>query len=203
MSSPLFKAKRRIILASGSPRRRELLKDHFDLKVLVPKTDEEPLRGERPRPYLNRVSLNKWRACLQQFPSHFKGAPQVLISADTVVVLNGKILGKPESKKHATYMLSQLSGKRHRVITAVCCGWSHGEPQVREVTTFVTFRKLSERDLTIYLETGEWKDKAGAYGIQGQALKLVRRLEGSLSNVVGLPLDESLRLIVKTLSRRR
>ncbi len=195
------KSLERIILASGSPRRRDLLKNDFALSIRVPETDESPRRAESPRVYVKRVALNKWRACLLQFGKEFQGGAKIVVSADTIVVLGSRILGKPSSRADAVEMLSRLSGRKHRVITAVCCGWSDQRPKMALVTSFVRFRALAQADINAYLKTGEWRDKAGAYGIQGKALSLVDRLEGSLSNVVGLPLQETKNLIVKLRSR--
>ncbi len=197
------KVHQKIVLASGSPRRRELLKDHFALTIRVPQTDESPRRAESPNVYVRRVALNKWRACLQQFPRDFQGGAKIVVSADTIVALGSRILGKPRSRADAVEMLSRLSGRKHRVITAVCCGWSDQKPKTVQVTSFVSFRELSPDELNAYLKTGEWRDKAGAYGIQGKASRLVDRLEGSLSNVVGLPVQETKSLIVKLHSRPR
>jgi septum formation protein len=191
------------VLASGSPRRRDLLKDHFSLAIRVPQTDESPRKGESPLAYVRRVARNKWRACLVQFPREFQGGAKIVVSADTIVALGSRILGKPRSRGDAVEMLSQLSGRKHRVITAVCSGWSDQEPKIVQVTSFVRFRNLSQDELNAYLKTGEWRDKAGAYAIQGKAFRLVDRLEGSLSNVVGLPVQETKSLIVKLLSRPR
>jgi septum formation protein len=171
----------RLILASASPRRAELLRAagiEFDVRPAA--VDESILPGESPERYVRRVAEAKADAVFEP------GVPAVL-SADTVVVIGGRILGKPDDVQEATAMLRLLSGQTHEVVTGVCLV-SGGHGQVTRVDrTRVEFAPLTERELDWYVASGEPMDKAGAYAIQGRASRFVRRIEGSYSNVVGLP----------------
>lgn len=169
-----------LILASQSPRRRELL-GLFDLPftVRVADVDETMDPALPPQEEVARVSLAKARA-VERDPE------DIVIAADTIVVLDGKILGKPRDEADALGMLQSLSGRTHQVMTGftVCRGdrfVSHTE------ITDVTFRTLSEKDISAYLATGDYRDKAGAYGIQNGAALFVEKLCGDYFNVVGLP----------------
>jgi septum formation protein len=179
----------RLILASQSPRRRELLAGlGIALEIRPARTDESVLPGEPPRAYVARVAREKARAV--------PGA--VVLAADTAVVLGDEILGKPGDADDAARMLRALSGTRHEVLTAVCVRTS-GAAGVRErealVATEVRFRTLSDREIAWYVGTGEPLDKAGAYALQGAGGALVDGVAGSVSGVVGLPLAESLALL--------
>ena len=172
-----------IILASQSPRRKELL-ERMGIRSFtvmdsgVDEHEEEPLP---PEELVCRLSERKAEAVAQRAP-----AGAVVIAADTVVSLDGAILGKPADKLEAFRMLSTLSGARHQVHTGVTV-MRDGEKQVEHETTDVTFRELSEEEIEHYLATGEPMDKAGAYGIQGYGALLVERIEGDYYNVMGLP----------------
>lgn len=181
----------RLILASQSPRRRELLAGlGIELEVRPAATDESVHPGEHPRAYVARVAREKARA--------IPGA--VVLAADTAVVLGEEILGKPRDAADAARMLRDLSGTRHEVLTAVCVR-SAGAEGVRErealVGTEVRFRRLAEREIAWYVATGEPLDKAGAYALQGAGGALVESVTGSVSSVVGLPLVESLTLLAE------
>ena len=171
---------RRLILASASPRRRELLAQigvAFDLEVAD--VDE----GDDPR--VN--ALAKARAVVVRH----RGEDAVVLGADTEVVLDGEVLGKPADDAHARDMLTRLSGRTHSVVTAyalVDC--ISGDELVRAVETDVTFRPLTDDDIDAYVATGEPLDKAGAYGIQGRGAVLVDRIGGDYFTVVGLPLAD-------------
>ena len=175
----------RLILASRSPRRRELLRQAgLEFEVRPSSVEEVPAPGETPEAFARRAAHDK---ALVVAASQ---APDVLVlGADTVVVANHEILGKPVGPEDATRMLRLLSGVTHRVITGVCLvrASDHVEALTHE-TTFVTFRPLDEDEIQSYLASGEPFDKAGAYGIQGLASKFVTRVEGCYFNVVGLPL---------------
>lgn len=183
------KAKTRIVLASGSPRRRDLLESFFDLKIIVPKTSESRLAKETPRHYVQRVALKKWKKCASQIDR------SKVVAADTTVFLGQRIFGKARSANEARGFLTSLSGKKHFVATAVVVGWSDQKPKMSLVITSVTFRKLSSSEIDLYISSQEWKGKAGAYAIQGLASSFVQSLSGSLTNVIGLPLSETLSLI--------
>ncbi len=176
----------RFVLASASERRRSLLEQAgCRFEVRPSDVDERALPGERADRYAARVAADKARA----LPS---GLP--VLAADTVVALGGDIIDKPADADAARRALGLLSGARHEVHTAV-----HYRSGERErallVTTEVWFRRLRPSDIDAYLATGDWSDKAGAYGIQGAGGALVARLSGSYTNVVGLPLEETLALL--------
>ena len=182
----------KLILASSSPRRRELLHQigvSFDVKVAD--IDETPLQDEKPDQYVQRLALEKARKVAQNVSSPCLGS-------DTSVVLNGKIFGKPSDSNEAREMLEQLSGQSHQVMSAVAIveTTDSGErSDVVLVSTKVTFKKLTADQIDRYIATGEPADKAGAYGIQGKGALLVSGIEGSYSNVVGLPLTETAALL--------
>ena len=172
-----------IILASASPRRRELLGTLVSsFTIQKPETDETPLAGEDPQHLAERLAEEKVRA--------IECAPgTTVIAADTIVVLDHHILGKPSDDEEAFQMLSALSGKTHEVMTAVCVR-KDGRFIAFTVTTEVTFRPLTAAEIRTYIATGCPRDKAGAYAIQGGAAHMVQAIRGSYTNVVGLPLCE-------------
>jgi septum formation protein len=181
-----------IILGSSSPRRRELLGNlGLDFTIVKPETEEKPLPGEEPTVYVarNAREKNQW-ICDQVKRSHPQGA--LVISADTIVVVEDKLLEKPMSPTEAKDMLSMLSGKTHTVYTAVRIArvTSAGEEKVKEFTaaTEVLIKPLSGAEMDGYIETGEPFDKAGGYAAQGLGSFMVQEIRGSFSNVVGLPL---------------
>lgn len=179
----------RLILGSASPRRRELLLQLGLVPdcVRVPDIDERPLRGELPRPYCARMAREKADA----LPA---AADEVVLCADTTVALGRRILGKPESAGEAAEFLLALSGRRHRVITAVAVRRGARLWQ-RAVETVVKVKPLSDRELNAYLASGEWQGKAGAYAIQGRFGAFIPWLQGSFTGVVGLPLAETAHLL--------
>jgi septum formation protein len=173
------------VLASRSPRRRELLASAGYFPEVVPvDIDETPRPGESPERYVVRVAQEKVEACRRTEP---------VLAADTTVILDGRSIGKAESPDEAQRWLRELSGRTHIVRTAVVLRVDRLLWDV--VATAVTFRELKDADIARYIETGEPFDKAGAYGIQGHGGALVERVEGSYTNVVGLPLTETLRLL--------
>ena len=184
-----------IILASGSPRRRDLLASaSITVDVQPSQIPEERRADEAPVDYALRMALEKCEAVAAA--AHASGDRRPVLGADTIVVLDGQVLGKPTDRQDASTMISSLSGRAHEVVTAYCL--RHGERQVLEaVTTEVRFRALSSTEIAHYLDGGEWRDKAGAYGIQGQAAHMAREVHGSYSNVVGLPLAQ----VVEALKR--
>lgn len=172
----------RLVLASQSPRRMELLRNAgFEFEVRAPEVDETPRPAEPPRDYAIRVACQKATAV----PS---GENEIILSADTVVVVNGEMLGKPSDVEEARQMLRKLSGRMHTVITAICLR----APQ-KTVTdleeTRVWFDYLTDQEIDEYVATGEPMDKAGGYAIQGLASKFIPRIEGCYFNVVGLPIS--------------
>lgn len=174
----------RLVLASASPRRRELLaRAGFQFEVRPASLDEAPLAGEPPEEYAGRVARDKaLNVGAQVEPGN------LVLGADTIVVAGDEILGKPEDAADAVRMLRILSGNSHRVITGVCLVSAPVEVKaLTHETTIVTFRSLDEEEIENYVASGEPLDKAGAYGIQGLASKFVARVEGCYFNVVGLP----------------
>lgn len=182
-----------MILASGSPRRRELL-DQIGVSYQVQPADidETPGDNEPARDYVMRMALTKARAIAHRYPS------QPVLGADTIGELHGQILVKPMDEADAARILSAMSGSTHQVMTAIALAQNmDGELKEQSLTvvTQVRFRTLSEDDIRAYIATQEPMDKAGAYGIQGMGAVLVDHIEGSYSNVVGLPLAETARLL--------
>ncbi|SLN54503.1 Maf-like protein YhdE [Roseovarius litorisediminis] len=179
----------RLILGSGSPRRRELLAQIGVVAddIRPPDIDETPLKAELPRPYCVRMAREKAWAVQAD-------ANDIVLSADTTVALGRRILGKPDNAGDAAEFLLSLSGRRHRVITAVAIrrGANLWE---QDVVTNVKMKRLSDEDLNAYLATGDWQGKAGGYGIQGPAGALIPWIQGSFTAVVGLPLAETAGLL--------
>ena len=173
----------KIILASQSPRRKELLERMGirDFETISPNVDESAFHGLPPEELVRRLSAEKAAAVAGK-----AGEDAIVIAADTVVALAGAVLGKPADELDAFKMLSALSGVRHQVYTGVtvCRG---GEKQTAHEVTDVTFRELSEREIEDYIATGEPMDKAGAYGIQGYGALLIQGISGDYYNVMGLP----------------
>ena len=193
---------KRIYLASRSPRRRELLKQigvPFELLLLREDlrrgadVDETPLPEESPGVYVLRVAQAKANMAIRQIA--LRGLPQKpALAADTTVVFDGGILGKPEDAGHAGRILRALSGREHQVLTAVAVALrDRVETQIS--VSSVWFRDLSDADIRRYCATGEPLDKAGAYGIQGRAGAFVTRINGSYSGIMGLPLAETAELL--------
>lgn len=178
------------VLASGSPRRRQLLADlGAACDAVSPDIDESVFPGERPRDYVERVSAAKAAAVRDRLDDD-----RLVLAADTCVVLDGQILGKPVDATEAGAMLRRLSGRTHWTTTGVTVagpGWA----ETVSVVTDVTFAALTADQIDWYVESGEPLDKAGAYGIQGLASAFVDRIDGSHSNVVGLPLVETVALL--------
>ena len=175
-----------LILASASPRRRELLHNAgLRFRVIPSQTAEEVRPGEAPRDYVRRTARDKARAVARGEPTAW------ILAADTIVEIDGQILGKPRDEADGRRMLGLLSGRQHRVMTAfVVLGTEHRVERL--VTSTVRFKPLSETQIGAYLASGEPTDKAGAYAIQGRGRALVADMQGSYTNVVGLPMDEVL-----------
>jgi septum formation protein len=179
----------RLILGSGSPRRAELLAQ-IGLRpdvVRPPEIDETPLDGEVPRVYCERVTATKV-AAIEARPD------DVVLCADTTVAVGRRILGKPKDEAEARVFLSLMSGRRHRVVTAIAV--RRGDRTwTRTNVTSVRLKRLSETEIAGYLATGDWRGKAGGYAIQGPASAFVAWIEGSYSGVMGLPLHETANLL--------
>lgn len=180
-------ANRRLVLASASPRRKELLLHlGVEFEVKAAHVDETPVVDESAEDYVLRISRLKWEAVAGCYPL----AETVVLAADTAVVKGREILGKPRDRTEARSMLETLSGASHRVMTALAIGDSGG-CNTSLTETEVEFLPLDQRTIDVYLATDEPWDKAGAYGIQGYGGIFVRTIRGSYSNVVGLPLAET------------
>ncbi|OOG25888.1 septum formation protein Maf [Thioalkalivibrio denitrificans] len=179
-----------LILASSSPRRRELLQQiGVEFRVHAVDVDETPHPGEAPAAFAGRMALQKARA---GWMAQSSGLP--VLGADTVVSLDGSILGKPAGREDALHMLGRLSGNTHQVFSAVAL--VHGAREaVRLSETRVRVRTLTGREISAYWDSGEPADKAGAYAIQGLGALFVEHIEGSYSGVVGLPLYETGQLL--------
>jgi septum formation protein len=181
-----------VYLASGSPRRRELLLQiGVPFQVVAAAVDEGVLPGEPPAAYVMRLAAAKADAGWER---NRGAAPIPVLAADTAVVLDGKILGKPSNQEDAGDMLQQLSGRTHAVLTAVALRAPEGT-QSRLSRSEVTFRDIAAGEALAYWETGEPCDKAGAYAIQGRAAIFISDLRGSYSGVMGLPLFETAELL--------
>jgi septum formation protein len=187
----------RLILASGSPRRAELLRAAgFSFDVVVPEVDETRRDGEPAEEYVRRVSRDKSSAALGCVEADDGGASRtergrnsdLIVAADTVVVVDGDILGKPRDDPDAASMLRRLSGRWHEVMTGVSVRAGLRESGSVAITR-VRFAELTEADIDWYVTSGETVDKAGAYAIQGLASRFIPRIEGSYANVVGLPIS--------------
>jgi septum formation protein len=225
----------RLILASASPRRAELLRAAgFDFEIVVTDIDERLRPDEPPTAFVRRLAVEKSAAGLAQvrpakagryvrevgnageadyvleadvassFLLTALGAGSrtddlVVLGADTAVVIDGEVLGKPRDDHDAAVMLARLSGRRHEVLTGVSLRTSTAEAGFVEATT-VEFSQLSDAEIAWYVASGEGRDKAGAYAIQGLAARFIPRIEGSYSNVVGLPLAATAGLLVKIAS---
>ena len=185
-ATALFASRAPFVLASASPRRKSLLEEMgIDFTIKIADIDEDPDQDEAPDAFVRRLAEEKALAVSRQDPAAW------ILAADTVVVLDRAILNKPANRDEALAMLLHLSGRRHHVLTGFCLLQLASKKRiVRSVQTEVEFMPLSREICEAYIDTGEPMDKAGAYGIQGQGGCLVRRIDGSYSNVVGLPLAE-------------
>ena len=180
----------RLVLASSSPRRRELLAliGVVPDRLAAPDIDEDPRPGELPRHYVLRLAAEK-AAAVDRAPD------EIVLAGDTTVAVGRRILGKPEDEADLRRMLALLSGRRHHCYSAVCVIGADGRPRTRLSDTIVAFKRLSDREIDRYAASGEGMGKAGGYAIQGLAESYVRYLAGSHSGVVGLPLFETRALL--------
>ncbi len=182
-----------LVLASSSPRRLALLRQAGiePDRVLAPEADEAPLRRELPAPHALRLAVAKAEAVA----ARLAGEAAFVLAADTVVACGRRILPKAEGRAQAERCLDLLSGRRHRVHGGVCVLAPGGRRSARVVTTVVRFKRLEEAERAAYLDSGEWEGKAGGYAIQGRAAAFVPAINGSYTNVVGLPLAEVLAML--------
>lgn len=189
----MYHNQRKLILASGSPRRQKYLKDMgLDFIVRTASVHEQPLENEKSESFVLRMAREKAAAVSVDFPDFW------VVSGDTVVCLGDQILGKPSNEEHAVALLMALSGREHCVKTGFCVAQYSSRVEIAQfVTTKVYFSKFSESVARAYVATGEPLDKAGAYGIQGKGACLVKAIEGSYSNVVGLPLFELMEILLE------
>jgi septum formation protein len=200
---------RSIYLASRSPRRRELLAQigvrfqvlmFRDQPVTDPELDEAVLAAEAPDSYVERVASAKAMAGWKRLEQ--RNLPRAaVLSADTTVAADSRILGKPADRREAAEMLQVLSGRAHEVLTAVVLKYEERIEKVVSIST-VTFKPLSQDEIRLYVASGECDDKAGAYAIQGRAAQFVKELRGSFSGVMGLPLYETAQLLERMGSQR-
>jgi septum formation protein len=192
----------RLVLASTSPRRAELLRAAgFQFDTVVVAVDEAVRAGEAPADYVRRLAAQKSAAALSSLAAHRDHDDVVVLGADTTVVLDGMILGKPRGDDECAAMLRQLSDRRHEVLTGVSL--RRGRAEIgRTESTAVHVARLTDDDITWYVASGEGRDKAGAYAIQGLASRFISRIEGSYSNVVGLPVACVVELLESLASQR-
>ena len=201
----------RLVLASASPRRAELLRAAgYEFETLVVDLDESVKAGETPAAYVARLAREKSAAAMQRFVARAQtcGGPEraavhdvVILGADTTVVVDGEILGKPQDDADGTRMLRKLSGRAHEVLTGINLRTSAAE-WGRVETTRVYMTDLAADDVAWYVGSGEGRDKAGGYAIQGLASRFITRIDGSYANVVGLPVAEVAAVLREALSKR-
>ena len=180
----------KLVLASTSPRRRDLLARIGVVpdRIAAPDIDEAPHKDELPRDYVRRVALGKALA-VERAPD------EIVLAGDTTIAVGRRILGKPDDEADLRRMLALLSGRRHHCLSAVCLVDLSGKPRLRLSDTVVAFKRLSDAEIDRYVASGEGMGKAGGYAIQGRAEAFVRFLSGSHSGVVGLPVFETRALL--------
>lgn len=185
------KKSHKLILASASPRRQEILADQGIIPddIIPADIDETPLKSENPRPYVERMAVEKARA-IRATHTH-----AYILAADTVVIMGRRILQKPIDENEAYQFLSLMSGRRHKVLGGICLITPKGKEITRTCETIVKFKVLSEEEKQNYVASGEWDGKAGGYGIQGQAAQFVSFISGSYSNIVGLSVYDTMAML--------
>lgn len=194
----MAQAQPRLILASASPRRSELLAGIGIIPDAIDPADidETPHRHERPRHYVERMARQKAETVLSRYSKNSEAGKVLILSADTVVAAGRRILGKPQDADEAAAFLTLLAGRRHRVLTGVAVAAAgSGKIRLKVVESQVRFSRLSSKDIQAYLASGEWQGKAGGYAIQGLAARFIAWMEGSYSGIVGLPLQETANLL--------
>lgn len=180
----------KLILGSGSPRRKELLAQIGVVadEIRPPDINEDPLKNEQPRPYTQRIALEKVNAIQAD-------KDDIVLCADTTVAIGRRILGKPRDAGEAAEFLIALGGRRHRIITAVAVRRA-GRVWQKDVESYAKMKRLSDDELNGYLASGDWQGKAGGYGIQGPASAFIPWISGSFTGIVGLPLAETAGLLL-------
>ena len=176
----------KFILGSSSPRRLELLKqiNFYPNEIFKPEINEDPQIKELPILYVKRMAKEKMEAAKKKFPN------DLILTADTIVYVGRRIIDKTNEKSKAIKFLELLSGRRHRVSTAFNLYCKDKIDSLRVVTSVVKMKRLTDNEIKSYIESNEWKGKAGAYGIQGSAEKFIQFISGSYTNIVGLPLNQ-------------
>ena len=182
----MLNKKIKLVLASSSERRLSMLEKigYKPLCVHNPNIKEEIIKGEKPSKYVVRMAEKKAKTAVKIYNDAY------ILGADTVIVSERNIIGKPKNYKDAYNILAKLSGKRHRVYGGICLISPKNNISIRTVVTQVNFRHISTNEIESYLKMDEWKDKAGSYGIQGHAAKFVKRINGNYDNIVGLSLAD-------------
>ena len=176
----------KFILGSSSPRRLELLKqiNFYPNEIFKPEINEDPQKKELPILYVKRMAREKMEVVKKKFPN------DLILTADTIVYVGRRIIDKTNERSKAIKFLELLSGRRHRVSTAFNLYCKDKINSLRVVTSIVKMKRLTEKEIESYIESNEWKGKAGAYGIQGSAEKFIQFISGSYTNIVGLPLNQ-------------
>ena len=176
----------KFILGSSSPRRLELLKqiNFYPNEIFKPEINEDPQKKELPILYVKRMAKEKMDVVKKKFPN------DLILTADTIVYVGRRIIDKTNEQSKAIKFLELLSGRRHRVSTAFNLYCKDKIDSLRVVTSVVKMKRLTDNEIKSYIESNEWKGKAGAYGIQGSAEKFIQFISGSYSNIVGLPLNQ-------------
>lgn len=187
----------KLVLASGSPRRIELLQQAGiePDRILPADIDETPQRAEHPRSLAKRLCREKAEKAFASMQGDAESERGYVLAADTVVAVGRRILPKAETSDDAAFCLQLLSGRSHRVYTGVCLITPDGKQRQRLVETRVRFKRLPRTEIDRYVASGEWRGKAGGYGVQGLAGAFVVKMSGSYSNIVGLPLYETTALL--------
>ncbi len=187
----------RLVLASASPRRSEILRSaSVRFEVVVSKVDEKTRPGEPAEVLVERLAREKSLEVAERLPSK---PPRPVLGADTIVVAGEDVLGKPRDEEHAVELLSRIVGTTHRVMTGIALSWTHGAGAVsRVVTSRVEMRAATREELIEYVAVGESLDKAGGYALQGEGSRFIVGVTGSRTNVIGLPLEETLELLASS-----